>query len=181
MAKQFQEIGDEHRAFIARQHIFFVASASADSRVNVSPRSTNCLRLLGPLAVAYLDRTGSGNETAAHSRAGGRVTVMFCAVEGAPSILRPYGRASVHNRRGTGFRHMIERYFGGAAPLGTHQIVELAVELVQTSFGFGVPLFDYRGERDAMDLWAERRGERVSRHIGGRRTRSASTACGPVC
>ncbi len=159
MAKQFPSIGEAHREFVARQHVFFVASAAADSRVNVSPRSTDCLRVLGPSAVAYLDRTGSGNETAAHILAGGRVTIMFCAVAGAPSILRLYGRGTIHGRRDTSFRAIVDRHFSGLAPLGTRQIVELAVELVQTSCGFGVPLLDYAGERDAMDRWAEHRGK----------------------
>lgn len=159
MARQFTEIDEAHRTFIERQHIFFVASPAAGGRVNVSPRGTGGLRVLGPLAVAYLDRTGSGNETAAHVRAGGRMTIMFCAVEGAPSILRLYGRGIVHDRRGAAFRRLLGEHFGGSAPLGTRQIVELAIDLVRTSCGFGVPLFDYRGERDAMDRWAERKGE----------------------
>jgi len=159
VAKQFPDINDNHQAFILRQHMFFVASAVPGARVNVSPRSTASLRLLGPVKVAYLDRTGSGNETAAHIRAGGRVTIMFCAFEGAPSILRLYGRGTVHHRRGQGFAHLLASHFGGEAPLGTRQIVTLDVELVQTSCGFGVPLFDYQGERTAMDKWADARGE----------------------
>ena len=158
MAKQFPSIGDDHRAFILRQHIFFVASAASGTRVNVSPRSTNSLRLLGPNEVAYLDRTGSGNETAAHIRAGGRVTIMFCAFEGAPSIMRLYGRGAVHHRRGREFARLLGEQFGSDEPLGTRQIVTLAVEFVQTSCGFGVPFFEHQGERTAMDKWANARG-----------------------
>ena len=159
MAKRFETIDDKHAAFMARQHIFFVASAAGDSHVNLSPRSTDSFRCLGPREVAYLDRTGSGNETAAHARAGGRVTIMFCAFDGPPLILRLYGRGTVHGRHNPAFASLLAERFGGAAPLGTRQIVTLAVELVQTSCGFGVPLFDYRDERDAMDRWAERKGE----------------------
>ena len=159
MAKQFPSIGDDHRAFILRQRIFFAASAAPGTHVNVSPREAGSLRLLGPGSVAYLDRTGSGNETAAHARAGGRVTVMFCAFEGPPLILRLYGRAHVHHRHGPAFARLLDERFGGEAPLGTRQIVTVEVELVQTSCGFGVPLFEHQGERTAMDAWAARKGE----------------------
>ena len=159
MAKQFPSINDDHRAFIRRQRIFFVASAAPGTHVNVSPREAGSLRVLGPDTVAYLDRTGSGNETAAHARADGRVTVMFCAFEGPPLILRLYGRARVHHRRGAAFARLLEEQFGGDAPLGTRQIVTVEVELVQTSCGFGVPLFEHQGERTLMDAWAARKGE----------------------
>lgn len=159
MAKQFAGITEAHRAFIERQRVFFVASAAAGTRVNLSPRGTDRFRVLGPNAVAYLDRTGSGNETAAHIRAGGRVTAMFCAFEGPPSILRLYGAGRVLHRRSPAFRAMLDERFGGEAPLGTRQIVALDVDLVQTSCGFGVPLFGYAGERAAMDKWAAAQGE----------------------
>jgi hypothetical protein len=159
MAKQFSEINDQHRKFIARQRIFFVASAAPGSHVNVSPRSTDCFRLLGGNAVAYLDRTGSGNETAAHVRAGGRVTIMFCSFAGPPLILRLYGEASVLRRGQAEFHRLLEQHFDGNAPLGTRQIVRLDAELIQTSCGYGVPLFDHRGERDALEQWASSKGE----------------------
>jgi hypothetical protein len=159
MAKQFKEIDAAHTAFIARQHIFFVASAAGGSHVNLSPRSTNFLRVLGPNAVAYLDRTGSGNETAAHIRAGGRITIMLCAFEAPPLILRLYGGGTVYGRSTQAFADLLSAHFGDVAPLGTRQIVRLEVGLVQTSCGFGVPQFDYRAERDVLDRWAERKGE----------------------
>lgn len=159
MAKQFPSMGDDHRAFVLRQHIFFVASAVPGTHVNVSPRDMRSFRLLGPSRIAYLDRTGSGNETAAHIRAGGRMTIMFCAFEGPPLILRLYGCGTVHHRRSREFARLLEEVFGGEAPLGTRQIVSLAVELVQTSCGFGVPFFEYQGERTAMDKWANAKGE----------------------
>ena len=159
MAKQFPEIGDGHCDLISRQHIFFVASAAAGSHVNLSPRSTDYFRILGPNMVAYLDRTGSGNETAAHSRAGGRVTVMFCTFDGPPLILRLYGHGTAHQRNSPAYNRLLEEHFDGTAPIGTRQIVTLDVELVKTSCGFGVPLFDYRGERPTMDRWAHSKGE----------------------
>lgn len=158
MAKRFEEIGEVHRAFMARQHIFFVASAAGGSHVNISPRSTDCFRYLGSKQVVYLDRTGSGNETAAHIRAGGRVTIMFCAVEGPPLILRLYGKGTVHGLKAPSFDELLAAHFDGQAPLGTRQIISLSVDLVQTSCGYGVPFFDYRGERDTMEKWAQTKG-----------------------
>lgn len=158
MAKQFPTLEAAHRDFIARQRIFFVASAAPTpdglSRVNVSPRPTDCLRVLGDNAVAYLDRTGSGNETAAHARAGGATTVMFCAVEGPPLILRLYGRADVLPAGSDAYAACLADAFDGEEPLGARQIVRIAFDLVQTSCGYGVPLFDYGGERPSMDNWA---------------------------
>ena len=142
-----------------RQKLFFVASVAAGTRVNMSPRSTDHLRILGDNQVAYLDRTGSGNETAAHIRAGGPVTIMFCAFEGAPSIMRLYGRGTVLNFATAAYRDALARHFGGHAPLGTRQIVTLDFDLVQTSCGYGVPFFDYAGERTSMDRWADAKGE----------------------
>ncbi len=159
MAKQFPCIGPSHRDFIRRQKIFFTASAARDSRVNVSPRSTDALRVLGNGDVAYLDLTGSGNETAAHLRADGRLTLMFCAFEGAPSILRLYGRGRVLRRGGAEYEELLTTEFAGTEPLGARQIVLLQVDLVQTSCGFGVPLFDYAGERPTLQRWAEAKGE----------------------
>ncbi|HEY8567044.1 MAG TPA: pyridoxamine 5'-phosphate oxidase family protein [Beijerinckiaceae bacterium] len=159
MAKRFPCLDERHRAFIARQRLFFTASAAAGSRVNVSPRGTDCLRILDEGTVAYLDRTGSGNETAAHLLADGRLTLMFCAFEGPPLILRLYGRGEVIHRESEAFAALIAGPFGGEKPLGTRQIVRLAIDLVQTSCGYGVPFFAYEGERDQMDRWAEAKGE----------------------
>jgi hypothetical protein len=158
MARQFDAIGEAHREFILRQRIFFTASAAPGSRVNISPRETGCFRLLGPNRAVWLDRTGSGNETAAHIRAGGPLTVMFCAFEGPPMILRLYGRGEVLHRDGPEFAGLLAAEFGGEAPLGARQMVALEVELVQTSCGFGVPLFEHRGERDTLDRWAAAKG-----------------------
>ncbi len=158
MAKQYSEIDDALRAYILKQRLFFTASATSASRVNVSPRSTDCFRILDRNAVVYLDRTGSGNETAAHLKADGRLTIMFCSFEGPPRILRLYGRGAVMSRASAKYRSLLSEYFGNDEPLGTRQIVTLAVDLVQTSCGFGVPLFDYKGERDALDRWAQSKG-----------------------
>jgi hypothetical protein len=158
VAKQFTAIETAHREFIDRQRVFFTASATGESRINISPRSTDYFRLLDNHSVAYLDRTGSGNETAAHVRADGRLTIMFCAFEGPPMILRLYGRANVCHRDQRDYAELIESSFGGLAPPGARQIIRLGVELVQTSCGFGVPLLNYNGERDTLDRWTEAKG-----------------------
>ena len=98
MGKQYAKIESQHREFIARQHVFFTATATAESRINLSPKGLHALRILDDHTVAYLDLTGSGNEAAAHLRADGRLTLMFCAFEGNPQILRLYGRAHTLTR-----------------------------------------------------------------------------------
>ena len=158
MAKQFSSIDDRLRDFIARQHIFFTASAAANSRVNVSPRETLCLRILSPNTAIYLDRTGSGNETSAHMKADGRLTIMFCAMQGPPMILRLYGRGRIIHRSLPEYRELLHGHYAGDEPLGARQIVWLDIDLVQTSCGFGVPLFSYEGERPSLDQWAKAKG-----------------------
>jgi hypothetical protein len=125
----------------------------------VSPKGLDALRELGPNAVAYLDRTGSGNETAAHLYNGGRLTLMFCAFEGPPRILRLYGQGRILRRGTAEYARLLAEAFACEEPLGARQIVLLDVDRVQTSCGFGVPLYDYRGERTALTKWADSKGE----------------------
>ena len=131
MAKQFNEIDERLKAFIEAQPIFFVASATAESRVNVSPKGLDCLRVLGPKRLIYLDLTGSGNETAAHLKADGRLTLMFCAMQGAPMILRLYGRGRSIFRDEPEFDGLLAAHFGGEEPRGARQIEARAFEKVQ--------------------------------------------------
>ncbi|MDB5373010.1 MAG: hypothetical protein JWP04_1652 [Belnapia sp.] len=159
MAKQFPSIEPAHRAFILAQRIFFTASATAESRVNISPREATALRVLGPDSVCYLDQTGSGNETAAHLLADGRLTLMLCAFEGPPMILRLYGRAQALARGTAEYAALLAAEYGGEEPPGARQIIRLAVELVQTSCGYGVPLFEPAGERPTLRRWASAKGE----------------------
>jgi hypothetical protein len=158
MAKQFASIEPAHRAFIAEQHIFFTASAAATGRVNISPRGADAFRVLGPNAVAYLDETGSGNETAAHLRLSGRLTIMFCGFASVPMILRLYGQGRTLPRGTADYDALLESAFGNQEPPGARQIVRLDVEMVQPSCGYGVPLFDYREERPTLRRWAAAKG-----------------------
>ncbi len=159
MAKQFGRIEPAHAAFIGQQHIFFTASAAATGRVNISPRGTDALRVLDPNAVAYLDETGSGNETAAHLRASGRLTIMLCGFESVPMILRLYGHGSVLTRGTPEYDALLAHAFDGKEPPGARQIVRLDIEMVQTSCGYGVPLFDHKEDRLTLRRWAEGKGE----------------------
>lgn len=159
MAKDYPALLPHHRDFIAAQHMFFTASAPPQGgHVNMSPRSTDMFRVIDDNAVLYLDRTGSGNETAAHLIADGRMTIMFCAVDGPPLILRLYGRGHVIVRGSDEYARLLEEQFSNTEPLGARQITWLDFDLVKTSCGYGVPLMDYVGERDTMDRWAEAKG-----------------------
>lgn len=159
MAKDYPALTPHLRDFIGRQHMFFTASAAPGARINLSPRSTDMLRVLNDNAVVYLDRTGSGNETAAHVRADGRLTIMLCATEGPPLILRLYGRGRVIPRGSEEYADVLATHYGGEEPLGTRQMMRLDFDLVKTSCGYGVPLHEYRGERDTMEKWATSKGE----------------------
>lgn len=158
MAKTYPEIDPDMAAWIRAQPLFFVASAplAADGHVNVSPRGLDTLRVLGGRRAAYLDLTGSGNETAAHLAENGRITLMFCAFEGRPRILRLYGRGRVVRPGDDGWERLRVE-FPPDLP-GVRQIVDVEVERIQTSCGYGVPLMDYRGQRETLVEWAEKKG-----------------------
>ena len=114
---------------------------------------------IGRIGIRFHYRTGSGNETSAHIRAGGPMTIMFCAFEGPPLILRLYGQGTVLARGSAGYDELLASTYGGAGPTGARQIIRLDVELVKTSCGYGVPFFDYVGERDQIDRWNDSKGE----------------------
>ncbi len=159
MAKQYPALNGALSEFILKQHIFFTASATATSRVNISPREIGALRIVDDSTVIYLDRTGSGNETAAHMLADGRMTLMTCALAAAPRILRIYGRGQAVNWATPEFADLIKTHYRGITPRGTRQIMRLNIDLVQTSCGYGVPLFDYVGERDAIENWHDAKSD----------------------
>ena len=157
MAKTHEMITPELQAFITSQHIFFVGSAplSGEGHVNLSPKGLNSFRVLSPLRVAYMDIISSGNETSAHTLENGRITFMFCAFDGAPSILRLYGkgRSVLPNEAEW---EQLAAYF--TIYPSTRQIITADITRVQTSCGFGVPLFEFKGERDEHFKWADESG-----------------------
>jgi hypothetical protein len=157
MGKVITELSDELVRFVESQPVFFVATAplSADAHVNVSPKGLATFAVTSPTRVAYLDLTGSGNETAAHLLENGRVTILFCSFAGPPRILRLYGRGSVCLPGQAEWKRLRSSF--GEMP-GVRQIVTVDITRVQTSCGFGVPLMDYRGPRDTLIRWAETKG-----------------------
>ncbi|HQT25122.1 MAG TPA: pyridoxamine 5'-phosphate oxidase family protein, partial [Burkholderiales bacterium] len=156
MGKQYGALEPEHVAFIERQKLFFVGTATDESRINISPKGMDSLRIVGKNRVMWLNVTGSGNETAAHVQIDPRMTVMFCAFEGNPLILRLYGKACVIHRNDEEW----EECYSLFNPLpGARQIFDLSVEMVQTSCGMGVPFFAYERERDQLNEWAGKKGE----------------------
>jgi hypothetical protein len=157
MGKTYDSITPEHQAFIEQQPLFFVASSplSAAGHVNVSPKGLDSLRVLGPSTVMYLDLTGSGNETSAHLTENGRLTLMFCAFQGSPKILRLYCRGRVLTRASAGWSDAAARF---PPQPGVRQIVIGDVASVQTSCGFGVPLMALDSQRDQLTRWAEAKG-----------------------
>lgn len=158
MAKQYSQLTPNLQAFIAQQQMFFTGSAplSAEGRVNVSPKGIDTFRCLSPTQVAYLDLTGSGNETAAHIKDNGRLTIMMCSFVGKPTILRMYGKGHIVRASDLDWDSFIAHF--DRLP-GERQIVVLDIELVQTSCGFGVPLYDFKEHREELVQWAERKGE----------------------
>lgn len=158
MGKVTEEITDELRSFIEAQPLFFVGSAplQADGHVNVSPKGLDTFRVLDRNRVAYLDLTGSGNETAAHVTENGRITIMFCSFSGPPRILRLYGRGHVVLPSDAQWPELSALF---AELPGIRQIVVCEVSRVQTSCGFGVPLMQPAEQRPTLVRWAEAKGE----------------------
>lgn len=156
MGNRAIELSEKQITFIESQNIFFVGTATADSRVNISPKGMDSLRVIDNKRVIWLNVTGSGNETAAHVQEHPRMTLMFVAFEGAPLILRLYGTAKAIHRNDPEWNVLISLF----SPLpGARQIFDLAVELVQASCGTGVPYFDYAGNRDQLSNWAAKKGD----------------------
>ena len=161
MAKIYPDITESLQEFIQTQHLFFTATAPNSGRVNVSPKGINSFRCLDPKTVAYLDLTGSGNETSAHLLENGRLTIMFCSFTETPMILRLYGRGSVILPNDPSWELLYQKF---EPTPGTRQIVKLDVEIVQTSCGLGVPLYEYVSDRDSLITWAENKGEAGLEH-----------------
>jgi hypothetical protein len=155
MAQQFLEISPEITQFIQNQKVFFVGTADDDGRVNISPKGSDSLRILGSNRVVWLNLTGSGNESAAHMLANNRITIMFCSFEEKPMILRLYGSGKTVHPGNTEWDELSKLF---PEKMGARQFFDIAVDLVQTSCGFQVPYYEYLGERDMLDKWTAARG-----------------------
>ena len=150
-------IDAELAAWIARQPMFFVATApmAASGHVNLSPKGCDSFRVLGPMEVAYLDFTGSGAETAAHLRENGRIVIMFCAFEGSPRIMRLHGKGTVITPTDPRFVEWAKRFPDNP---GIRALVHVEVRRVSTSCGYAVPLMEFVHHRDGLDKWASTKG-----------------------
>jgi len=156
MGQQFSELSEKHIEFIQAQKIYFVGTATADSRVNISPKGMDSLRVINRNKVLWLSVTGSGNETSAHVQINPRMTIMFMATEGNPLILRLYGKAKVIHQSDDKWAE----YYSLFNPLpGARQIYELDVDMVQNSCGMAVPFFEYAGDREQLRDWATKKSD----------------------
>jgi hypothetical protein len=150
MSEFFDSLTDDHAAFIAKQPVFFVATAAAGTRINLSPKGMNCFRVLSPRQVGYLDVGGSGNETHAHLGADGRVTIMMCAFDRPALILRIYGKGRAVLPQDDEWAALATHF----NPLpGARQIFVFDVESVQTSCGWGVPFMTFDRERQTLSKY----------------------------
>jgi hypothetical protein len=157
LGKVHDQIDDQLAAWIRQQRVFFVATApiASDGHVNCSPKGGDVFRVIGPRTVAYHDLTGSGVETVAHLRENARMVIMFCAFEGPPTIVRLHGQGEVISSAHREFTSL-RKHFPDQA--GTRCLIRMHVTRISDSCGFGVPLFDYRADRDALDQWAKSKG-----------------------
>jgi len=156
MGEKYTSIPEKQIAFIAQQKMYFVGTATADSRVNISPKGMDSFKVLSPNRVLWLNVTGSGNESAAHLQQSNRMTIMFCSFEKVPLILRLYGKARMILTSDDDWDEMYALF----EPLaGARQIFDVSIDLVHTSCGYGVPLYDFVGERQTLKKWAEKKGE----------------------
>ena len=156
MSQQFNQLTAKHIRFIREQKMFFVGTATASGHVNVSPKGMDSLRVLGNAHVVWLNLTGSGNETSAHIQHDPRMTIMFCAFDKEPVILRLYGSARVVHRLDPDWNVLFSLF----KPLpGARQVFDLTLHRVQTSCGMAGPYFSYVGDRELLSEWATKKGD----------------------
>jgi len=164
----FDALTEKHIAFVEKQPMFFVATAAPEGRINLSPKGYDAFRVLSPNRVAYLDLGGSGNETHAHLIADGRITIMFCAFENPALIFRIYGRAIPVLPQDDGWDELAAHF---TLLPGTRQIFDIAIDSVQTSCGWGVPMMELVDDRETLtkyhaqadpEAWKEKTQGRTS-------------------
>jgi len=159
MGKTFNAIDAKLRGFIDQQKMFFVATAplTPDGHINLSPKGlAGTFAIVDERTIAYLDLTGSGVETIAHLRENARICVMFCAFEGPPRIVRVHGTGDVVEPNDEDFARL-RAHFDDYS--GVRSIIRVRADRISDSCGYGVPLYDYKGERDQLQRWADRKGE----------------------
>lgn len=171
MGKVYGEIGEAQRELIAAQKMFFVATAplAGEGHINLSPKGLDSFRILDANTVAYLDLTGSGAETIAHLRENGRIVIMFCTFEGAPKILRLYGRGEVVTPGSSEFVSLAALF----PPMdGVRSVIRIHVERVADSCGYSVPRMKFEAERTQLLDWAARKGDGLREYRRNNNARS---------
>ncbi|SHM92847.1 pyridoxamine 5'-phosphate oxidase family protein [Polaribacter sp. KT 15] len=156
MSKFYTKLTSRLQKFIEVQKIFFVATAPTSGRINLSPKGMDSFRVVSENRVLWLNVTGSGNETAAHLLENNRITIMFCAFEGAPNILRLYGKGKEIKEGDASWNNLINLF---PETPGTRQIFDITVESAQTSCGMSIPFFEYKSERNELNDWAAEQGK----------------------
>lgn len=158
MGKDYTEIDEGIQRWLARQHMFFVATAplANDGLVNCSPKGGDTLRVLGPKTLAYLDYGGSGIETVAHLKENERITIMLCAFDGPPKIFRFFGRGTVVEPHDERFAELEAQF--SSAPV-TRNIIVVNVERIMDSCGYGVPEYGFKKHRESMQNWVNSKSE----------------------
>lgn len=157
MGKQFSEIPSKFQEFIKNQKVFFVGTARTEGSVNISPKGMDTFKVIDNKKIVWLNLTGSGNETAAHLLENDRMTIMFCSFEKMPLILRLYGNAKIYHENDkefVAFNSLFENF------VGARQIIEMDINLVQTSCGFAVPFMDFKAERSLLKVSANKKGRK---------------------
>ncbi|MES0488993.1 MAG: pyridoxamine 5'-phosphate oxidase family protein [Leptospirales bacterium] len=156
MGKQFNKLEEKHKKFISEQKIFFVATSPKGGKINLSPKGMDTFRVINSNKVAWLNFTGSGNETAAHLFEDDRITVMFCSFDQKPLILRLYGKGQTVHPRDSGWQELLKLF---PPERGARQIISIDVDMVQTSCGYSVPFYEYKGERNRLLEWFEAKSD----------------------
>ena len=156
MAEQFLKLDEKHRNFIENQQMFFVATAGPEGRINLSPKGLDSLRIISDNQVAWLNLTGSGNESAAHIKLNPRMTLMFCSFDKQPLIMRLYGTARAVHQHDEEWSQQISRF---PAYTAARQVFIQDIDLVQTSCGFAVPFYEFRSTRETLNNWADKQGQ----------------------
>lgn len=156
MAKFYDKLSPRLQKFIEAQKIFFVSTAAEDGRINLSPKGMDSFKVIDGKRVLWLNVTGSGNETAAHLLAKNRITIMFCSFEGAPNILRLYGSGKEVKPSDSNWEEVAQHF---TILPGTRQIFDISIESTQTSCGMSIPFFEYKGEREELNDWANEKGK----------------------
>lgn len=153
MAKSYDSLNEKLISFINEQKVFFVSSAGKTGNVNLSPKGYETFKILDNNSCCYLDYPGSGNETAMHMREDGRLTIMFCSFSEKPLILRLYGKGEVISRHDERFRAYVDLFNIEEEGI-VRQIFVMNIESVLTSCGYGVPFYEYKGERTQLKDWS---------------------------